>query len=102
MIRKSNLFTIKNFRFFREEHMSPLQPARDLRSIRSQKEWNELIAVYLYLSVMGAGSFVIGTLIGWLGAKLNPPFLASFSIVGVTLNFSRVPMLWGPIMVALG
>ncbi len=82
--------------------MSPLQPVRDLKNIRPQKEWNELIAVYLYLAGMGAGSFVIGTLIGWLGVRLNPPFLASLSFFGFTLNFSRVPLLWGPIMVAIG
>ncbi|MGZ3590431.1 MAG: NrfD/PsrC family molybdoenzyme membrane anchor subunit [Thermodesulfobacteriota bacterium] len=80
----------------------PIYPVRNVRYVRPQKEWNEMIAIYLYLAGMGAGSFVIGTLIGWLGVKLNPPFLASLSLFGYTLNLSRVPLLWGPIMVAIG
>ncbi len=82
--------------------MSPLQPVRDLKNIRPQKEWNELIAVYLYLAGMGAGSFVMGTLINWMGIKWNPAFLPSFDLFGYPLNFSSLPILWGPIMVAIG
>jgi len=59
-----------------------------------------MIAIYLYLAGMGAGSFVIGTLMGWLGVKLNP--LPSLSLLGYTLNLSKVPVLWGPILVAIG
>jgi len=75
---------------------------RNVRYLRPQKEWNEIIAIYLYLAGMGAGSFVIGTLIDWLGAKINPSFLPSLNLLGYTLNLSRVPILWGPIMVAIG
>ena len=67
-----------------------------------------MIAIYLYLAGMGAGSFVIGiliqwgALINWMGVKLNPLFLPSIVLFGHTLNLSSVPNLWGPIMVAIG
>ena len=75
---------------------------RNARYLRPQKEWNEIIAIYLYLAGMGAGSFVIGTLIDWLGVKMNSSFLPSLNLLGYTLNLSKVPILWGPIMVAIG
>jgi formate-dependent nitrite reductase membrane component NrfD len=77
-----------------------IHPIRNVRYLRPQKEWNEIIAIYLYLAGMGAGSFVIGTLINWMGVKLNP--LSSIDLFGYTLNLSNVPILWGPIMVAIG
>ena len=42
-----------------------IPPMRNIRHLRPQKEWKEIIAIYLYLAGMGAGSFVIGTLISW-------------------------------------
>ena len=75
---------------------------RSARVLRPQKEWNEIIAIYLYLAGMGAGSFVIGTLIDWLGVKTDPSFLTSLTLFGYTLNLSKVPILWGPLMVAIG
>jgi len=51
---------------------------------------------------MGAGSFVIGTLVRWSGVKLDPPFLSSIHLLGYPLSLSQVPILWGPIMVAIG
>jgi formate-dependent nitrite reductase membrane component NrfD len=80
----------------------PNHPKKNARYIRPQKEWKEIIAIYLYLAGMGAGSFVIGTLINWMGVRLNPPFLRSIDLFGYTLNLSSVPILWGPIMVAIG
>jgi polysulfide reductase chain C len=80
----------------------PVHPIRNVRYLRPQKEWKEIIAIYLYLAGMGAGSFVIGTLINWMGAKLNPTFLPSIDLFGYALNLSSVPILWGPIMVAIG
>ena len=65
----------------RTEHIHPI---RNVRYLRPQKEWKEIIAIYLYLAGMGAGSFIIGTLINWLGVKLNPPFLPS-------IDFSAIP-----------
>jgi len=61
-----------------------------------------MIAVYLYLAGMGAGAFIIGTLIGWFNVKLDPPILSSIDLFGLTLNLSAVPILWGPVMVAIG
>ncbi len=79
-----------------------IPPIRNIRHLRPQKEWKEIIAVYLYLAGMGAGSFVIGTLISWTGARLEPPFLSFIPLFGYTLNLSEVPIFWGPILVAIG
>src|SRR4030042_4483591 len=75
---------------------------RNLRHIRPQKEWKEIIAIYLYLAGMGAGSFAIGTLISWMGVQPDPSFLSSIDLFGYSVNLSMVPILWGPIMVAMG
>src|SRR4030066_717597 len=80
----------------------PIHPMRNVRFLRAQKEWKGIIAIFLYLAGMGAGSFIIGTLMDWLGVKLNPPFIASIDLFSYTLSLSKVPVLWGPIMVALG
>src|SRR5512135_982418 len=77
-------------------------PIRNLRHVRPQKEWKEIIAVYLYLAGMGAGSFVIGTLMSWMGGKPTPPFLSSVTLFGYSLSLSEVPIFWGPMMVAIG
>src|SRR4030067_2671789 len=79
-----------------------IPPTRFVRHLRPQKEWKEIIAIYLYLAGMGAGSFVIGTLISWMGVKLDPPFFSSIDLFGYTLNLSRVPIFWGPILAAIG
>ena len=79
-----------------------LHPIRRTRYLRPQEEWKEIIAIYLYLAGMGAGSFIIGTLIGWLNVKLGSPFFSSIDLFGHTLNLSSVPILWGPVMVAIG
>ncbi len=70
--------------------------------MKPQKEWKEIIAIYLYLAGMGAGSFVIGILIHWLNVKLNPPFIPSVNLFGYMADLTKVPLLWGPVMVALG
>jgi formate-dependent nitrite reductase membrane component NrfD len=80
----------------------PMHPIRNVRYLRPQKEWKEIIAIYLYLAGMGAGSFVIGLLIHWLNVKLNPPFISSIRLFGYLLDLTKVPILWGPVMVALG
>ncbi len=77
-------------------------PIRNTKYLRPQEEWKGIIAIYLYLAGMGAGSFIIGTLIGWLNVKLDIPFLPSIDLFGRTLNLSSVPILWGPVMVAIG
>jgi polysulfide reductase chain C len=81
----------------------PIHPIRKTKYLKPQKEWKEIIAIYLYLAGMGAGSFIIGTLIQWFGVKLHPPLIpSSLEIFGVTLNFSKALILWGPVMVAIG
>jgi formate-dependent nitrite reductase membrane component NrfD len=75
---------------------------RNPRRPKPQKEWKEIIAVYLYLAGMGAGSYVIGTLMSWMGVKLGSPSLFLVHLFGYTLNLSEVPIFWGPIMVAVG
>ena len=79
-----------------------LHPIRRTRYLKPQEEWKEIIAIYLYLAGMGAGSFIIGILIGWLNVKLGSPFFSSIDLFGHTLNLSSVPILWGPVMVAIG
>jgi polysulfide reductase chain C len=79
-----------------------IHPIRNVKYLRPQKEWKEVIAIYLYLAGMGAGSYAIGALIHWLNVPLSPPFLSSIDLFGVTLNLSKVPIFWGPIMVAIG
>ena len=82
----------------RSEHIHPI---RIVRHLRPQEEWKKIIAIYLYLAGMGAGSFIIGTLIHWLGVTLNPPFVPSINIFGYRLDFTKVPIFWGPIMVSI-
>ncbi len=73
------------------------------RFVKPQQEWKWEIAIYLYLAGMGAGSFVIGTLINWFGVKLHVPFIPySIPVLGYSLNFSKALILWGPIIVAIG
>ncbi len=75
---------------------------RNTKYLRPQEEWKGVIAIYLYLAGMGAGSFIIGTLIGWFTVKLDSPILFSINLFGYALNLSSVPILWGPVMVAIG
>jgi polysulfide reductase chain C len=79
-----------------------IHPIRNVRHLRSQEEWKVIIAIYLYLAGMGAGSFIIGTLLHWLGATLNPPSIPSIEIFGYRLDLMKVPIFWGPIMVSIG
>lgn len=80
----------------------PIQPARNVRHLRPQEEWKEIIAIYLYLAGMGAGSFIIGILIHWLGVTLNPLFVPSINLFGYRLDLEKVPIFWGPVMVSIG
>lgn len=80
----------------------PIQPTRTGRVLRPQEEWKEIIAIYLYLAGMGAGSFIIGILICWFGVTLKPPFIPSLDLLGLHFDLTRVPLLWGPVMVSIG
>jgi polysulfide reductase chain C len=79
-----------------------IHPVRRVKYLRPQKEWREIIAIYLYLAGMGAGSFIIGTLINWSGVKFSPSWVSpSIHVSGYYLDLSKAPILWGPIMVAV-
>ena len=105
LLVEKKLFSIKNpFSYdtkdpMRTEHTHPI---RNTKYLKPQEEWKGIIAIYLYLAGMGAGSFIIGTLISWFNIKPDPPILSSINLLGHTLNLSSVPILWGPVMVAIG
>jgi formate-dependent nitrite reductase membrane component NrfD len=75
----------------------PVHPIRHVKVLGPQKEWKEIIAIYLYLAGMGAGSYIIGAAINWL---INPSRL--ISIWGLPLDVAKATLLWGPILVAIG
>jgi formate-dependent nitrite reductase membrane component NrfD len=75
----------------------PIHPTRHVKVLRPQEEWKQIIAIYLYLAGMGAGSYIIGTLINWL---ISPSRL--IPIWGLPLDVAKAALLWGPILVAIG
>ena len=75
----------------------PIHPIRNVKYLRPQREWKEIIAIYLYLAGMGAGSYVIGTLLNWF---VHPSRV--LSIWGLPFDFAKAAILWGPILVAIG
>jgi len=79
-----------------------IHPIRNTKYLKPQEEWKWIIAIYLYLAGMGAGSFIIGILICWFNVKLDPSFLASTNLFGHPLNLSNLAILWGPVLVAIG
>src|SRR4030042_4365384 len=79
-----------------------VQPTRSVKYFRPQQEWKEIIAIYLYLAGMGAGSFIIGILIHWMGVTLNPLSIPFIELFGYRLDLAKIPILWGPIMVSIG
>jgi formate-dependent nitrite reductase membrane component NrfD len=75
----------------------PIHPMRHVKVLGPQKEWKEIIAIYLYLAGMGAGSYIIGTLINWF---INPSKL--IPVWGFPLDVAKAALLWGPLLVAIG
>jgi polysulfide reductase chain C len=75
----------------------PIHPTRYVKHLRPQKEWREIIAIYLYLAGMGAGSYIIGALINRFInlSRLIP-------IWGLPIDLAKLALLWGPILVAIG
>jgi len=71
-----------------------------LKLIRPQREWRWEIAIYLYLAGMGAGAYIIGSFLGWLGYSLASA--RSLVLFGVPLTLTHAAFLWGPILVATG
>lgn len=75
----------------------PIHPTRNVRYLRPQEHWRWIIAIYLYLAGIGAGSYIIGTVIDWF---VHPSRMVI--IWGQPLNSAKAALLWGPILVAIG
>ena len=75
----------------------PIHPIRNVRHLRPQEHWGWIIAIYLYLAGMGAGSYIIGAIINWF---INPSRVVL--IWGLALDPAKAALLWGPILVAIG
>jgi len=75
----------------------PIHPIRNVKPLRPQEHWGWIIALYLYLAGMGAGSYIIGAIIHWF---INPSRVVF--IWGLPLDPAKAAILWGPILVAIG
>ena len=71
-----------------------------LKFVRPQQEWGWEIALYLYLAGMGAGSFIIGTMVLWFGDHLLAQ--KTWDFWNYSINLSKAVVLWGPLLVAIG
>jgi polysulfide reductase chain C len=67
--------------------LNRVNPLVNTKYMKPQEHWGWPVALYLYLAGMGAGSFVIGVLLDWLGYSVYP---------------SNAVLLWGPVLVAIG
>lgn len=65
--------------------------------VKPQRVWRWEIAIYLYLAGMGAGSYIMGTMINWFA---NPT--APITFFGFHVDIAKPALLWGPLFVALG
>ncbi|MGQ9646279.1 MAG: NrfD/PsrC family molybdoenzyme membrane anchor subunit, partial [Thermodesulfobacteriota bacterium] len=74
-----------------------IHPIRNVRYLRPQQEWKEIIAIYLYLAGMGAGAYIIGTVLNWF---VQPSRV--LSIWGLPFDYAKAAILWGPLLVAIG
>src|SRR4030043_672703 len=75
----------------------PIHPTRNMRYLRPQEHLGWIIAIYLYLAGMGAGSYIIGTVIDWF---VHPSRVVT--LWGQPLDSAKAALLWGPILVAIG
>ena len=75
----------------------PIHSIRPVKHLKPQEHWGWIIAIYLYLAGMGAGSFIIGTVLNWF---VHPSRV--LSIWGLPFDFAKAAILWGPILVAIG
>ncbi|MGB9630138.1 MAG: NrfD/PsrC family molybdoenzyme membrane anchor subunit, partial [Thermodesulfobacteriota bacterium] len=75
-------------------------PISQKKFIKPQHVWKWEIAIYLYLAGMGAGSFIIGTLILWFANPWLTPKL--WPLWNYSINLTKSAILWGPIFVAIG
>lgn len=78
----------------------PALPQIQRKPCRPQQEWGEIIAIYLYLAGMGAGSFMVGMVLHWADVSFKP--LPTIELLGLPIELAKLPILWGPIMVAIG
>lgn len=76
-----------------------LHSSRIGRHLRPQHHWSWIIAIYLYLAGMGAGSFIIGILIHWFTDSTK---LIEIHLFSLHLDIAKIVLLWGPILVAIG
>ena len=75
----------------------PIHPIRNVRYLRPQKEWKEIIAIYLYLA--GWGPVPMSSVPSSTGSLILPECYRS----GVCLSTSGKPPFYGvPILVAIG
>jgi formate-dependent nitrite reductase membrane component NrfD len=75
----------------------PIHPIRMKKHLKPQEHWGWIIAIYLYLAGMGAGSYIIGTLVNWFA---GPSKIDSF--LGLPVDTAKAALLWGPVLVAIG
>jgi formate-dependent nitrite reductase membrane component NrfD len=75
----------------------PIHPIRMRKHLKPQEHWGWIIAIYLYLAGMGAGSYIIGTLINWF---VGPSKIGS--LFGLPVDAAKAALLWGPVLVAIG
>jgi polysulfide reductase chain C len=75
----------------------PIHSIAPVKHLKPQEHWGWIIAIYLYLAGMGAGSFIIGTLLNWFA---DPSRVVM--VYGLPLDFAKGALLWGPILVAIG
>ena len=74
-----------------------IHPIRTRRYLKPQEHWGWIIAIYLYLAGMGAGSYIIGTVMNWF---VHPSRIVA--VWGQPLDPAKAALLWGPILVAIG
>lgn len=66
---------------------------------KPQRHWGWIIAIYLYLAGMGAGSFIIGLILNW---SKEPSKIIKIPAFFIPFDFGKSIILWGPILVAIG
>ncbi len=69
------------------------------RVAEPQDSWGSEIAGYLYLGGLGAGSFALAVVLGWLGWGLAPAVGGPADRVW---DWSAALVLWGPLVTAFG
>ncbi len=75
----------------------PIHSIRTMRYLKPQEHWGWIIAIYLYLAGMGAGSYIIGTVMNWF---VHPSRIVT--IWGQPFDPAKAALLWGPMLVAIG